>query len=102
MPPPRTEPVREDEARALVLAELTTRYPVVVTSCRLSTRGTHWILTANTEVYVRTGDESRAMIGLREVLVDRATGAVEALGGPTGVALDWPHGDTKLRSTEQS
>lgn len=82
MPPPRTEPVSEDEARALVLADLATRYPMVITSCRLSTRSTHWILTANTEVYQRTGDERQAMIGLGEVLVDRATGNVEALGGP--------------------
>jgi hypothetical protein len=79
--PSRSEPVSEDEARALVLADLTTRYPLVITSCRLSNRGGHWILTANTEDFLRTGDYSRALIGLSEVIVDRATGAVEALGG---------------------
>lgn len=80
--PPRTEAIGEAEARALALAYLTTPCPMTIVSCRLSSCGTHWILTANTEVYVRTGDTSQALVGLHEVLVDRATGAVEALGGP--------------------
>lgn len=71
----------ESTARDRLLAFLAwTSRPMVVTGCTLSARGTHFILDANTEAYVRTGDTSHALVGVGAYLVDRVTGVVEALG----------------------
>lgn len=78
---PPDGPVDEATARALVLASLPTRHAWAISSCELSSRGTHWILTANTEAYVRTGDITAALVGCGEHLVDRATGQLESIGG---------------------
>lgn len=81
----------EPTACALLLAWLRPDPPMAVQSCRLSVRGTHWILQANTVAYVTTGDVSQALVGVGAYLVDRATGAIEAVGtwpGPDRVLED--------------
>lgn len=68
------------DAQARLLAWLGADPPMAIGSCRLSERGTHWILTANTEQYLRTGDTSYALVGVGVYLIDRATGEIEAFG----------------------